>query len=107
MGVQSKSVGLVGVPVTGAWDEAEGCRACGERPWNVRFRWEYTGEERYCQACLLEELAGQPGKTLLDFFPECQDITHRLIGEDGAPVGRPVRYRSVRAVYSVLTSRLR
>ena len=95
--------------MTDAVDD-ERCDLCGEWPWNVRFRWDYTSDEYYCAACLLRELEGQPGKGLIDFLPECQDITHRLTNAAGEVVGRPVHYQRVRgtarSLYPVLTGRL-
>lgn len=74
------------------------CDAC-ESPWEVLFEWDYTDAERYCSAHILEPLETQPGKTLLDYMPDCQRITHRL-GK------RSVKYASTAALYPVLTGRL-
>src|SRR5262252_141859 len=93
----------------------EQCQACWARPWNVRFEWEYTSPEQYCTACLTDPLEGggtsasrgAAAGMLLDFLPDCQQITHRLTKEQGQVVGRPVRYRSLVLLSSVLTSRVR
>jgi len=77
----------------------ERCDAC-DQPWEVRFEWDYTGPEQYCRAHLLEPIRTQPGKTLLDFMPDCQHITHRV-----AP-GRQARLHSTRALQLVLTGQL-
>jgi hypothetical protein len=87
-------------------DEANACQGCWARPWNVKFEWSYTGAEQYCAACLTQPIEQQPGKVLLDFMPDCQRITHRLTSPAGELVGRAVRYRSLAALYPVLTGRL-
>ena len=54
------------------------CGACCGNPWAVRFWWSYTTPEYYCVPCLEAPLGPtQPGKTLLDFMPDCQQITWR------------------------------
>jgi hypothetical protein len=89
---------------------ADRCDACDDL-WEVQFEWGYTDPERYCRKHLLEPIEGQPGKTLLDYMPDCQRITHRLaiirLG-DPRPARREVRvrYRSLAALYRVLTGRL-
>jgi hypothetical protein len=86
----------------------ETCDAC-EQPWEVLFEWSYTGPERYCHAHILEPIEGQPGKTLLDYMPDCQQITHRLtLNKYGDPrrPSREVKYRSLAELYPVLTGRL-
>jgi hypothetical protein len=75
----------------------DACDAC-EQPWEVLFEWSYTGPEQYCRGHILEAIDTQPGKTLLDFMPDCQHITHRL----GA---RRAHYRSTRELQAVLTGR--
>jgi hypothetical protein len=89
--------------------EQERCDVCSE-PWEVLFEWSYTGPERYCRKHILEPIEGQPGKTLLDYMPDCQKITHRLtvnrFGDRRKPVGRRVRYRSTRELVPVLLGRL-
>lgn len=87
-------------------DEANVCQACWARPWEVRFEWSYTDPEQYCAACLTQPVEGQPGRVLLDFMPDSQRITHRLVTPAGELVGRPVRYRALAALYPVLTGRL-
>lgn len=72
--------------------ERQTCDAgCGRR-WIVRFWWSYTDPERYCRECLLEPLdqagdvapplprTGTPHWTLLDYMPDCQQITVRHRG---------------------------
>jgi hypothetical protein len=75
----------------------------------VQFEWDYTSTERYCRKHILEPIKEEPGKTFLDYMPDCQRITHRLttnrIG-DPQPPGRPVKYGSVAALYPILTGRL-
>jgi hypothetical protein len=78
----------------------ERCDAC-DQPWEVLFEWSYTSPERYCRAHLLEQIETQPGKTLLDFMPDCQHITHRL-----SRSSRGVRYRSTRALQIAFTGRI-
>ena len=89
-------------------DEQQRCDVC-EQLWTVKFEWDYTGPERYCLTHILEPIDTQPGKTLLDFMPDCQRISHRLtLDRFGRPrdVSRVVRYRSLAAVYPMLTGRL-
>jgi len=76
------------------------CDAC-DQVWEVRFEWDYTSPEQYCRAHLLEPIDTQPGKTLLDFMPDCQRITHRVGSRPG------VRYRSTRALQVSMTGQLR
>jgi hypothetical protein len=57
-------------------NDGHDCDVCGE-PWWVRFEWSYTSTERYCRGHLLDPIDGQPGKTLLDYMPDCQQITMR------------------------------
>jgi hypothetical protein len=71
------------------------CDACAE-PWEVRFEWDYTDPEQYCRGHLLEPIDTQPGKTLLDFMPDCQRITHRV-------ARRNARLGSTRELQIVLT----
>jgi hypothetical protein len=80
--------------------DTDRCDAC-DRPWAVKFEWSYTSEERYCLDCLLEPIDTDKDTTLLDFMPDCDDISHRL-----TPDGRIVRYTSVAAIYPILTGRL-
>jgi hypothetical protein len=87
--------------------DPEVCFACGVRSWNVRFRWDPTSAEQYCHECLLEPIEGQPRKVFLDYLPECQDVTHRITSPAGDVIAGPVRYGSVRALYPLLTSKLR
>lgn len=49
------------------------CHGCGERPWEVRFSWSYTGPEQYCRPCL---------EPILGFMPDCQEIVFRSIRGD-------------------------
>jgi hypothetical protein len=94
---------------TAAMDTSDKCDVCADR-WEVQFEWDYTGTERYCRKHILEPIEGQPGKTLLDYMPDCQHVTHRLtINRFGEPVrvmSRQVKYRSLVALYPVLTGRL-
>lgn len=94
------------MPTFAASDD-EYCQACEAELWNVRFKWEYSGEERYCYRCLTLPIDNQPGKVFLDFMPECQDVTHRLTTAEGQLVGGTVRYRSVRDLYPVIVSKFR
>ena len=52
------------------------CDVC-ETPWTVKFEWDYTSGEHYCDACLLTPIPEQAPKRLLDFLPDCQQITWR------------------------------
>jgi hypothetical protein len=79
-------------------EDADTCDVCSEL-WEVRFEWDYTSPEHYCRGHLLEPIDGQPGKTLLDFMPDCQRITHRMGGRSG-------HRRSTRELQVVLTGRL-
>jgi hypothetical protein len=88
--------------------EQESCDAC-EQPWAIKFEWTYTDPERYCLAHILEPIDNQPGKTLLDFMPDCQNISHRITTNrfgDARTPGRQVKYRSLAAVYPILTGRM-
>jgi hypothetical protein len=64
--------------------EQETCDAC-EQPWEALFEWSYTDPEHYCGTCLLDLIdeQNQPGITLLDYMPDCQQITHRVPGLPG------------------------
>jgi hypothetical protein len=52
-------------------ESLDSCDVCSE-PWEVLFEWDYTSAERYCRKHILEPIEGQPGKTLLDYMPDCQ-----------------------------------
>ncbi len=57
--------------------ERKTCNAgCGNL-WAVRFVWSYTSPEYYCVPCLERPIPEQPGKSLLDYMPDCQQITWR------------------------------
>jgi hypothetical protein len=74
----------------------ERCDVC-ERPWAVRFEWDYTDPERYCESHILEPIEGQPGKTLLDYMPDSQNITWRPTH------GRVLRFNSTAMLTVVLS----
>jgi hypothetical protein len=76
------------------------CDVC-DQPWTVLFEWDYTSAERYCEAHILEPIDTQPGKTLLDFMPDCQRITHRLTVRRMI-LSQPVRYQSTEALRRAL-----
>jgi hypothetical protein len=78
---------------------AADCDVCS-KPWAVRFEWDYTDAEQYCLDHLLEPIDGQPGKTLLDYMPDSQRITHRPLP------GKDVRLKSTAMLQTVLTGRV-
>jgi len=90
--------------------ETETCDVC-EKPWAARFEWSYTSTEHYCAEHLLEPIEGQPGKTLLDYMPDCQKITHRVTANrwgDPRPPHPPrgVRLHSTRELQIVMLGRM-
>src|SRR5437660_6130364 len=98
----------------GADSEQETCDRC-DLLWEVKFEWDYTDAERYCIEHLMTPSENQPGKTLLDFMPDCQKITHRILANDPASKRRfdshgrpattahPVRVRSTAMLQTLLT----
>lgn len=68
--------------------ERKTCDAGCGRAWVVKFEWSYTTPERYCRECMLEAIdndapiprTGPPHWTLLDYMPDCQQITVRTPG---------------------------
>ena len=90
---------------TGVDPDQETCELC-EQLWEVKFEWDYTDPERYCRGHLLSPLEGQPGKTLLDYMPECQRITHRILADQGNRE-HAVRIGSTAMLQTILTGQLR
>jgi hypothetical protein len=81
------------------------CGACMQ-PWEVRFEWDYTSREQYCLEHLLEPIEGQPGKTLLDYMPDCQRLTHRVLDPRDGSVQHEVKHTSLPTLYTLLTGRI-